>query len=65
MLKTDYIEPAQMIEQLRQKLSEAEYRATINEIVVNQYRALIDDLSKKYPQVKKELEDKYSIKQGG
>lgn len=65
MLKTDYIEPAQMIEQLRQKLSEAEYRATINEIVVNQYRALIDDLGKKYPQVKKELEDKYSIKQGG
>lgn len=65
MLKTDYIEPSQMIEQLRQKLSEAEYRATINKIVVNQYRALIDDLSKKYPQVKKELEDKYSIKQGG
>lgn len=65
MLKTDYIEPAQMIEQLRQKLSEAEYRATINEIVVNQYQTLIDDLGKKYPQVKKELEDKYSIKQGG
>lgn len=65
MLKIDYIEPFKMIENLKQKLSEAEYRASVNEIVVNQYRALLDDLSKKYPQVKKELEEKYSIKQGG
>ncbi|MCW8105467.1 hypothetical protein ONZ78_01550 [Lactobacillus mulieris] len=64
MLKTDYIEPAQMIEMLRQKLSEVEYRATINEIVINQYRALIDEIVKKHPQIKKEVEEKYGIKQG-
>lgn len=53
-----------MIEMLRQKLSEVEYRATINEIVINQYRALIDEIVKKHPQIKKEVEEKYGIKQG-
>lgn len=57
MFKEQFLQPEAVIEELKRQLGEAEYRATVNSFIVENFRQTMANLAAKYPEIRKELEE--------
>lgn len=57
MFKEELLKPEAVINRLREKLSEAQYESTVNQLIVENFRNTLSYLANKYPEVRKELEN--------